>query len=224
LNSSWQAEIAAVLRKEIAIELRTRSGLVTSGLFSIVAVVAMAYAAFGMHLDGQIAAGMMWVVLVFASVVALPRAFVIEEEQGTGDLLRMWARPHAVFWGKTLYNLLLMLLTGIVLSVLFMGFVGTVVVEPGLYVVCLVGGCIAMAASVTLCGALVAHASNRSGLAGAIAIPVLIPLAMLAVQGLKIALGSGFEETGPRVALGLMSYAVATLAIGPQIFAAVWKS
>jgi len=99
-QSSWTAEIKAIFRKELASEVRTRSGLATVCLFSIAAVVAVAFGAFNQKLSGSLAAGLFWVTLLFTAAVALPRAFVIEEEQGTGDLLRLMARPEAVFGAR----------------------------------------------------------------------------------------------------------------------------
>ena len=222
--SSWKTEILAILRKEAASEIRTKSGLATVGLFSLAAVVAISFAAFNLKLGGSLASGLLWVTLLFTAAVALPRAFVTEEEQGTGDLLRLMARPEAVFWGKALYNLLLMLVTGLVLSVLFFTLVGLSVQTPWLYAVCLIGSCASLAGTVTLCGALVAQASSRSALAGAIAIPLLLPLVALGVAGMRVALGEGVMKGGEEAALGLVCYGIATLAIGPALFAAVWKS
>lgn len=222
--TTWSREIKAVLRKELATELRTRTGLSTVALFSLASVVAIAFAAFNHDLSGSLASGLLWVTLLFTAATTLPRAFVTEEEQGTGDLLRLWARPEAVFWGKAIYNLGLMLVTGLVLSVLFFVMIDIQVTRPGLYVVCLLGSCGSLAGAVTLCGALVAQASSRGSLAGAIAIPLLLPLVALGVAGMRVALGDGVVRGGEVSAIGLICYGVATLAIGPSLFAAVWKS
>ena len=96
----WSQEIQAMLRKEWRGEMRSKAGIYASGLFSTVTVIAIWFAAYGQTLQGTLAAGLLWIALVFASVLALPRSFVIEEEQGTGDLLRLWARPHSVFWAR----------------------------------------------------------------------------------------------------------------------------
>ncbi len=224
MSNSWQREIKAIVRKEIASEIRTKSGLATVGLFSLASVVAVAFSAFNITLGGSLASGLLWVTLLFSAAVALPRAFVTEEEQGTGDLLRLIARPEAVFWGKALYNLLLMLATAVVLSVLFFTLVGKGIDIPWLYAVCLIGSCASLAGTVTLCGALVAQASGRGALAGAIAIPLLLPLVALGVAGMRVALGEGVLKGGEEAAVGLVCYGVATLAIGPALFAAVWKS
>src|SRR5205807_3271510 len=124
LNSSWQVEIGAVFRKEWLNELRTRAGFISSLLFSVVAVVATALATFGKTPEPTVAAGLLWVTLLFSSILALPRSFIAEEETGTGNLLRLIARPHAVFWGKALFNLLQMLVTAALLSTLFLMLTG----------------------------------------------------------------------------------------------------
>lgn len=223
-QASWPREIIAILRKEFASEVRTKSGLATVCLFSIAAVVAVAFATYNQKLNGSLSAGLLWVTLLFTSAVALPRAFVAEEEQGTGDLLRLIARPEAVFWGKALYNLGLMLVTGTVLSILFFALIGSTISDPLLYAICLLGSCAALAGTVTLCGALVAQAAGRGALAAAIAIPLLLPLVALGVVGMRVALGDPGPRTGMEAAFGLVCYGIATMTIGPALFAAVWKN
>jgi heme exporter protein B len=220
---SWRREVLAVLRKEATSELRSRSGLVTTGLFSLLTVISISMAAFGRSLSGNLAAGLIWVALAFASVVALPRTFLVEAEQGTDDFLHLTARPHAVFWGKLLYNLGLMLLTGAVLSFLFVGFTGLRVEVPWLFVLSLFGGCASLAGAVTLCGALVAQAANRAALAGVVSLPILLPLVFLGVSGMRVALGEGIYEGGVKAGIGIVAYAAATIAMGPHLYAAIWK-
>lgn len=216
--------IRAVLRKEIQTELRSRAGLLTAGMFAAVTVIALALAGFGLKVSGQLAAGILWVALLFAAVVSLPRSFVSEEEQGTADLLRMLAPPHAVFWGKALFNFLAMALTGLVLGTLYVGMAGFAVASWGAFALSLIGGCAALSGTVTLCGALVAQAAHRGMLAGAIALPLLIPFVFLGVAASRYSLGAGSAESGWTAILGVWLYAVATYALGPLWFAAVWKA
>lgn len=224
MNSSWGVELGAVFRKELLSESRSRSGFLTALLFSVVAVVAVAFAGYGQRLGGSLGAGLLWVILLFSSVASLPRAFLVEEEQGTADMLRLLARPHAVFWGKALFNLLQMILTAFVLSLLFLMLTGLEVRFPLMYIAGLLGGSVALSGAVTLCGALVAQAANRAALVGAIALPLLLPLIALGVGATRVALGEGMPAAGWQTTAGLASYAVAVLAGGPHLFAAVWKS
>lgn len=224
MNSNWRVEVLEVVAKEARCEWRSRSGLVTGFLFSVLAVVAVAFAAFGLKIGGSLAAGLLWVALLFAAVVALPRAFVAEEEQGTADLLRLIARPHAVFWGKVLFNLVQMLANGVVLSVLLVTLLSLELVHPLLFVVSLVAGCAALAAGVTLCGALVAQAANRAALAGVVSLPLLLPLLALGVGAMRAALGEGSLDGSASALMGLAGFAALAMAGGPHLFAAVWKS
>lgn len=223
-SPSWSREVKAVFNKELTSEVRSKSGLMTAGLFSFVSVVAIALSSYGITLKGTLAAGLMWVALLFASAIALPRTFLVEEEQRTGDLLRMWARPHSVFWGKCLFNLVQTVITGLLLSTLFFVMIARPIQVPWLFAVSLVGGCASLAGAVTLCGALVAQAANRSAMAAAISVPLLLPLVALGVSAMRASLGDGTLASGTQAAVGLMGYAAVTLAMGPNLFAAVWKS
>lgn len=212
-----------MLRKEFLTEARSRNGIATAGLFGVVTVFTIAFATLNTKLNGDIAAGLIWVSILFSSILALPRVFLAEEEQGTGDLLRLFGRPHAIFWGKALFNLFQVLLVTTLLSFLFFGFTDFSVKTPWLYAFSLVGGCAAMAGAVTLSGAIVARAANRSAVAAAVSIPILLPVMSMGVSGMRAAFGVGFLSLGINSAFGLLAYAVATFAIGPWLYAAIWK-
>jgi heme exporter protein B len=224
LSSSWKTEIVAVLRKEAIGELRAKSGLMTAGLFGVVTVFTISLASMNTKLDGNIASGLLWVAVLFTSVITLPRTFILEEEQGTGDLLRLLARPHSVFWGKSLFNLVLICSMAVVLSVLFLGFTSMSIKVAWLYWATLMAGCGALSGAVTLTGAIVARAGNRAALAGAVAVPILLPILAMGVGGMRSSFGVGLASSGQMAALGLAGYAVATFVIGPWLFAAIWKS
>lgn len=225
MNSSWRAEILAIFRKEWRTEVRSLSGLLTALLFSVVTVYAISFAALNTKLQGTVIAGMLWVALLFSAASSLTRTFLAEEENGTADLLRLVARPHAVFWGKALFNIVQCVVTSSLLSILYLGFTSAPVPIPWLFGVSLITGCLSLAGAVTLCGAIAAQATNRSMLAAAISVPLLLPLVALGVSGMRVSLGDGSLSSGGFASvIGLIGYAVATLATGPYIYAAVWKT
>lgn len=216
----------AIFRKEVRSELRQKSGFVTTLLFGIFAVVTISFATFDLAISPQLASGLLGVALLFAAIVGLPRVVLIEEEQGTGDLLRLLATPEDVFWGKALYNLAFMAVTTVVVTILFFGFTHIGLGNLPLLVLCLAGSCMAYAGTVTLCGALVAHASNRTALAGVLAVPLLLPLSFMAVSGLRVALdvNGAFNLTRGFISgIGLVLYGAASLSVGSYLFSAVWK-
>lgn len=231
MNSNWRREVEAVFRKEWQTEMRSQSGLVTGLLFSVVTVYAISFASLNASMTSTVVSGMLWVALLFSTSASLPRTFLAEEELGTADLLRLTGRPHAIFWGKSLFNCFQSVITGTILSTLYLGFTGKAIAVPWLFAVSLVAGCLSLAGAVTLCGAIASQASNRAVLSAAIAVPLLLPLVSLGVSAVRVSLGLhvkhedvGTLADGIGAAIGLVGYAGATLATGPWIFAAVWKS
>lgn len=235
MNNPWTSEILAVFRKEASTEWRTKTGLMTGGLYGLATVLTIVFALYDKNVNRfdpgaadhplkAVCASLVWSVLLFSSLLSLPRAFLAEEENGTMDLLRLMSRPHAVFWGKMLFNLLQTWVGGLLLGTAFAIGVGLHVNHPLLFVLCLLGGGASVAGAVTLCGAIVAQAVNRAALAGAIAIPLLLPLLQWGVVGMKAAFGVERMSAGIVAATGMGCYAVASLVLGPVIYAAVWKS
>lgn len=222
-RGTWGAEIRAVYLKELRGELRSKSGIAISGLFGAFSVIAIAFATAGVKLNATTAAALFWIVLLFTSMIALPRTFTIEEELGTGDLLRLVARPHSVFWGKMLFNLTQLLIASVLLATLFFLLARVEVVSLGLLLISLVGSCLTLAGGVTLCGALVAQASNRNALAAVISMPLLLPLTVVGIAALRVAFGEVGATTGMRNALGLICYGVLSVTVGPYLYAQVWK-
>jgi len=228
MSSGWASEIGAMFRKEALSELRTRTGAVTSGVFALATIVTVSLALFNKNPNQgdlpDVCASLIWIVLLFASLLSLPRSFLAEEEHGTADLLRLMARPHAVFWGKVLFNLVQMGLLCVAVSILFVILTSLRVSHPLLFAASLLAGGAAIAVAVTLCGAIASHAANRAALAGAIAIPLVLFPAEWGISSLRAALGVGSTQAGIYASLGLMAYACISLAWGPWIYAAIWKS
>jgi heme exporter protein B len=197
--------------------------VLTALVFNVAAVVAASFATSTERLSAGATSALLWVVLLFSSAVSLPRVFIGEEEAGTGDFLRLVARPHSVFWGKALFNLALMLATALLLSLLFLLLSAPPSLDAPVYALSLIAGSAALSGSVTLCGALVAQASHRFVLAGAISVPLNVPLMAAAVGATQASFGGGRPGAGAGEILALAAYSVAMYAIGPYLFAAVWK-
>ncbi len=224
MNSSWLVESIAVFRKEWLSEMRSRHGLFTSFLFSLLSVVAMSLASFGQKPAPNLAAGMLCVTLLFSAVVSLPRSFLVEDEQGTFDLLRLAAEPTAAYAGKLIYNVVQSLLAVFVLTFLFVILTRVSVPDPFMLTVGVLFTAFALAGGVSLCGALVMGAMNRWLLGSAVALPVLMPQVFLGMGALRSALGGGTAPEGWQCVLGLLGWSVTLIASGPLLAAAAWKT
>ncbi len=218
------SEVWAVFMKEWRTEVRSRHGLFTAGLFSLLGVIAMGFASYGQKPAPTLAAGMLCVTLLFAAVIALPRAFLLEDEQGTFDLLRLLSNPMSAFVGKLLYNALQMVLTALILGILFTQLTGVEVQNAPLFILALCLEAATLAGAVSLCGGLVMGASNRWVLIGALAMPLLLPQVAMGVGALRVSLGEGGIAGGWQSAVGLFGFGVALTGAGPILVAQVWRS
>jgi heme exporter protein B len=76
---------AAIVRKDLLVELRTGEAVPTMVLFSLSTFVLFHFALARNSVEGDLAAGVLWVTLLFAAVLAIGRLFVAEREQGGFD-------------------------------------------------------------------------------------------------------------------------------------------
>jgi heme exporter protein B len=76
---------AALLRKELLLEWRTRESVPAMALFSVTTFVIFHFALDRSSLEGDLAAGVMWATLLFAAMLGVNRLFVAEHEQGGFD-------------------------------------------------------------------------------------------------------------------------------------------
>jgi heme exporter protein B len=79
------ATVAALLRKEFLVELRTLESVPGMSLFSLSTYVVFHFALNQATVSGNEAAGILWVTLLFASMLGVNRLFVADAEQGGFD-------------------------------------------------------------------------------------------------------------------------------------------
>ena len=75
----------AILRKDLAIELRTRQSVPAMALFSVTVFVLFHFGLDRNEIDGSLASGVLWVTLLLATVLAVTRLFAAERDDGALD-------------------------------------------------------------------------------------------------------------------------------------------
>ncbi len=201
-------------------EWRLRQGIVASLLMGVVTVVGVAFATLGEPLEVGLQAGLFWIAILFGLFPALARGFITEEETGTADLLRVGARPSAVFWGKWLFHATLYLLLSLILVPLY-----GLMVNPtrgdwvsGVLLWTLGGFC--LVSVLTLCGALVARTAVRGALLAVLTFPLLLPLLLLLIAGTKTAL---LGQSAWGALQGVFGYALMMSAGAAWVFERIWR-
>jgi len=211
-----------VVRKEALAELRGKHGLYLAFLTAFVSAVAIGLAASLQKPPPAVAAALVELTLLFTAIQATARTFLLEEEQGTGDLLRTLGSPGAIYLGKATYNLLLLLLVALLALPLVLLLTGFRVVDVPLFLASVLFGCMGLAAAVSFCGALASRSRGGATAAGVISLPILLPWAWMGLGAFRGALG----DAAPRAwesCIGLLGIAMVFAAAGPVLYAMIWK-
>lgn len=222
--SSWLAEAGAVFAKEWRCELRTRYALNTLGLFALttLVVVTLSLGPLGAQSGERttVLPVLLWILLLFAVTAGLPRAFVHEEEMRTADALRLAAEPTALFCGKLAYGLTVVLALEALVTPLYLAMMQLPVASPWLLVAALAAGGFGLAAGGTLVAAIIAQARSSGALFAVLALPVLLPLLVLAVEATRAAVAG---DPASVVLRQLLLYDGSVTIAGLLLFPAVWN-
>ena len=107
--SGYASDVAALARKDLLLELRTRDTVPAMLLFVVGALVVFHFAL--PEGSSQVAAvGMLWIALLFTALLALVRAFVSERDDSLIDGLILAPCDRSAIWlGKTLSVLVFLL-------------------------------------------------------------------------------------------------------------------
>ena len=81
--------VAAILRKDLVVELRTKESVPSMAMFAVTTFVIFHFGLDRDRLEGELAAGVLWVTLLFAAILGINRLFVAEREQGGFDGILM---------------------------------------------------------------------------------------------------------------------------------------
>jgi heme exporter protein B len=81
--------IVAILRKDLIVELRTKESVPSMAIFAVTTFVIFHFGLDRDRLEGELAAGVLWVTLLFAAILGINRLFVAEREQGGFDGILM---------------------------------------------------------------------------------------------------------------------------------------
>src|SRR5512139_1835822 len=114
---SFFNSVAAIVRKDIRAEVRTKDIFSSMFVFALLAVIIFNFA-FELRVPDMkmVAPGIIWVAITFAGTLGLNRAFVIEQDKGSlAGLLLAPIDRAAIYFGKMLGNLLFMLVMEAVL-------------------------------------------------------------------------------------------------------------
>jgi len=175
----------AILRKDLRLELRTKESVPAMSLFTVTCFVLFHFGLDRDSLDGELAAGVLWVTLLLAAVIGVTRLFAAEREQGGIDgLLLAPVDRTALFLAKgTALFVFLLALELVALPSFGLLLLGPDLRDalPELLLVLLMAD-LGLAAVGALTAALAAEARARELIVPLLLLPLLVPLLIAASQ------------------------------------------
>ena len=196
--------VLAVAGKDLRSEWRGRELVASLAQFSVLALL---IANFGFDLDpastGRVAPGILWLVLVFAGLVAFGRSFAVERDQESLEaLLLAPVSPAAVLAGKAVAAAAMLALSEAVLLVGMALFFGTPLASGPLLAAVLLAT-VGMAAVGTVFAALTVQLRSRELLLPVLALPLWIPFVVAGGRAVQVAMGDA--QSGGLQALALLA-------------------
>ncbi|NOZ26401.1 MAG: ABC transporter permease [Nitrospirae bacterium] len=182
-----------IVKKDLLTEFRKKESIVSMVFFGFLLLVILNIAmGIGRELDGEIAAGILWVSIIFSAVLGLGRVLSQEKENRCIDgLLLSPVEPEQIYAAKTMVNFIFMVVAEVVLIPAFFVFYGDRFARhlPMLVVVVLLVN-LGFSTVGTLFSAITAGTRRNEVLLPLLLFPVITPLIALAVK----VTGSLFED------------------------------
>ena len=197
---------AAVLRKDLRIEWRTKEAVPAMTLFSVTTFVLFHFGLDRDTLDGPLASGVLWVTLLLAAVIGVTRLFAAEREQGGIDAFLLAPVDRtALFVAKAaallVYLVLLELVAVPAFAILLLG-PDLFDALPELLLVLLLAD-LGLAAVGALVAALAAETRARELIVPLLLLPLVVPLLIGAASATAplVSEGGAAEDLGRYLAL-----------------------
>ncbi len=177
---TYVADVGALARKDLLLELRAKETLPSMLLF-VVAALTIFHFALPHGTSHAAALGLLWAALIFTALLGLTRAFVPEREQGMFDALVLAPCDRSAIWlGKALAVLAFLVAAEVVALPAFAAFFSGI---DGRTVAAVALADIGIASVGTLFGAMAVAGRARELLLPVLFLPMAIPIVVGGVGG-----------------------------------------
>ncbi|MBJ7514001.1 MAG: heme exporter protein CcmB [Acidimicrobiia bacterium] len=218
------SEIKLIAGKDLRIEMRSR--ILLSQVLPFGAIVVLLFA-FALDPDRgvltRVAPGLFWITVLLAALLAIGRAFSIEQQHGARDGLRLAGLDgSSVFIGKAIAIAVQLVILEAVLGLTVVVLYGVEVHGVVVLLATATAATIGLAAAGTLYGVLAAGLRARETLLPLLLLPVLAPVMLGATRAFEDGLEGVPGDAWPWVAL-LTVFALLYTGVGMLAFGPLWE-
>jgi heme exporter protein B len=214
-------QMGAIVWKDVVVEFRTRERVAAMGGFTILVGVLFNYAIDPTAVEPQaIAAGLIWMTIIFGGMLGLGRTFSLEEEEGAFQGILLSPIPRdAIYLGKVVSNFIILSVVTLLVFAVFALFFG---LSFGGHPLALAGvvllGILGFVAIGTLFSAISSGTTMGETLLPILVFPLLIPIIIYGVTATgSLFAGLPASEVDGNIRM-LGAFAVLALFAGAGLF------
>ena len=218
---TYLSQIYALVWKDLLLELRTRERIAAMGAFAVLAGVLFNFSIDATVVRPQdIAAGLIWMTIVFGGLLGIGRTFYLEAQDGAFQgVLTSPAPKDAIFLGKMLANFILLYVVALLVVAVFTLFFGLELgTSPGVLALALGLGALGFVALGTLFAAVSSGTHMGETLLPILVFPLLVPMVIYGVSATgRLLADRPLDEVEGNVRM-LAAFAVLAVGAGAVLF------
>lgn len=180
---NWLELLLTLTLKDIGLEIRTKEVFTTIILFSILVVTTFAITSNStLQISKNVGAGIIWASVIFSGSIAMIKFFASEVENETLDAMLLMPVPRElIFFSKLLSFFIFLSISEMVIFATFSVLYNVNVFSTGILLTAVIFN-FGFSSIGTFFGTIVAKAKSKETLLALLLVPIVIPLAMFAVE------------------------------------------
>lgn len=217
----YLGQVSIIIWKDLLLEFRTRERIAAMAAFAVLAGILFNFSIDSTIVRPQdIAAGLIWMTIVFGGLLGLGRTFYLEAQDGAiQGVLTSPAPKDAVYLGKTAANFILLFLVVLLVVAVFTLFFGLDLGRsPAALLLALALGALGFVALGTLFSAVSSGTRMGETLLPILVFPLLVPMVIWGVSATgRLLAGRPVAEVAGSLRM-LAAFALVSMAAGAGLF------
>ncbi len=214
-------QIGYLIGKEFKIEYRQLISLASVLLFLISASF-VCYKTF-ININGLAWISLFWIIMIFAAINLIVKSY----SQGYGSR-KLWYYSYyqssSVFISKLIYNFVVLTFIGLLLWMLMTLFFGSFIKDVSLYSQGFFFGILGLNGLMSFTASLITHSENNAVLMSVLALPLTLPIVLLAVKIHAVSFGLIQDTSVGADVLQLFAIGLLIMGMGILLFPNVWRA
>lgn len=185
---SYFQVIAAIVKKDILMEVRTKQVINAALLFAVLFVVVFSFTMeIGSNMEQKLSGGIFWVSVAFAGILSFNKTIGSETDNGSFEALMLApVDKSAVFFGKVISNMLFLLLVEVILIPLFLVFYNVNIIGHPLMAAVIILSTYAYSLIGTLFSIISVRTSSKEIMMPVLFLPFMVPVIIAAVLATNV--------------------------------------